>query len=87
MLAMATNLTNTCHMPYALAATNPAREKDRREREQHDLRVLVGANLVRLSQLDGQEPTAMTINSMQTSRAGILATLGWRPSLLGWRRR
>lgn len=31
----------------------PAKDKARREKERHDLRVLVGANLVRLSQLEG----------------------------------
>merc|ERR1719384_2481148 len=31
----------------------PAEDKQKREKERHDLRVLVGANLVRLSQLDG----------------------------------
>ena len=32
---------------------NNARDTKRREKERHDLRVLVGANLVRLSQLEG----------------------------------
>lgn len=31
----------------------PSKDKKRRERERKDLRLLVGANLVRLSQLEG----------------------------------
>lgn len=30
----------------------PSREKDKRERERRELRILVGTNLVRLSQLE-----------------------------------
>ncbi|CAJ1383137.1 unnamed protein product [Effrenium voratum] len=48
-----TNFNESNRLWVRIQHQGPAREKDRRERERHDLRVLVGANLVRLSQLDG----------------------------------
>lgn len=48
-----TNFNESNRLWVRIQNQGPAREKDRRERERHDLRVLVGANLVRLSQLDG----------------------------------
>lgn len=36
-------------------AAGSLRDRARRERERHDLRVLVGNNLIRLSQLDGMD--------------------------------
>eukprot|EP00931_Biecheleriopsis_adriatica_P037583 TRINITY_DN21546_c0_g1_i1.p1 TRINITY_DN21546_c0_g1~~TRINITY_DN21546_c0_g1_i1.p1 ORF type:complete len:826 (-),score=207.57 TRINITY_DN21546_c0_g1_i1:104-2581(-) len=48
-----TNLNESNRLWVRIQNQGPAREKERRERERHDLRVLVGANLVRLSQLEG----------------------------------
>ncbi|CAE7389073.1 VPS35B, partial [Symbiodinium natans] len=48
-----TNFQESNRLWVRIQHQGPSREKDRRERERHDLRVLVGANLVRLSQLDG----------------------------------
>ena len=48
-----TNFNESNRLWVRIQNQGPAREKDPRERERHDLRVLVGANLVRLSQLDG----------------------------------
>lgn len=48
-----TNLIESNRLWVRMQNQGPAKDKERRERERHDLRVLVGANLVRLSQLEG----------------------------------
>lgn len=48
-----TNFNESNRLWVRIQHQGPARDKDRREKERHDLRVLVGANLVRLSQLEG----------------------------------
>jgi vacuolar protein sorting-associated protein 35 len=48
-----------------------SKERDRREQERKDLRVLVGSNLVRLSQLDG-----LTLDIYQTVRDCRFSQLG-----------
>eukprot|EP00930_Biecheleria_cincta_P033474 TRINITY_DN231_c0_g1_i1.p1 TRINITY_DN231_c0_g1~~TRINITY_DN231_c0_g1_i1.p1 ORF type:complete len:837 (-),score=178.04 TRINITY_DN231_c0_g1_i1:225-2690(-) len=48
-----TNLIESNRLWIRMQNQGPARDKEKREKERHDLRVLVGANLVRLSQLEG----------------------------------
>mmetsp|Transcript_27160 Transcript_27160/g.67731 ORF Transcript_27160/g.67731 Transcript_27160/m.67731 type:complete len:850 (-) Transcript_27160:506-3055(-) len=48
-----TNFTEATRLWARIQHSGSAKERQRRERERHDLRVLVGANLVRLSQLEG----------------------------------
>lgn len=48
-------LLNFCEMNklwVRMQHQGPSREKDKREKERHELRILVGTNLVRLSQLE-----------------------------------
>uniref|UniRef100_A0A7S1APQ6 Vacuolar protein sorting-associated protein 35 n=1 Tax=Noctiluca scintillans TaxID=2966 RepID=A0A7S1APQ6_NOCSC len=47
------NFMETNKLWVRLQNQGPAKDKQRREKERHDLRVLVGANLVRMSQLEG----------------------------------
>eukprot|EP00923_Selenidium_pygospionis_P046016 GHVN01079415.1.p1 GENE.GHVN01079415.1~~GHVN01079415.1.p1 ORF type:complete len:847 (+),score=138.59 GHVN01079415.1:208-2748(+) len=47
------NLIESTRLWVRLQHQGPLNERQRRERERHDLRVLVGANLVRISQLNG----------------------------------
>lgn len=47
------NLIESNRLWIRMQNQGPARDKEKREKERHDLRVLVGANLVRLSQLEG----------------------------------
>jgi len=48
-----TNLCESNRLWVRMQNQGPIKDKSKREKERHDLRVLVGANLVRLSQLDG----------------------------------
>lgn len=48
-----TNFSESNRLWARMQGQGPVRDRARRERERHDLRVLVGANLVRLSQLEG----------------------------------
>lgn len=47
------NFTESNKLWVRIQHQGPAKDKQKREKERHDLRVLVGANLVRLSQLEG----------------------------------
>jgi vacuolar protein sorting-associated protein 35 len=47
-----TNFIDSNMLWVRIQTQGPARDKARRERERHDLRVLVGANLVRVAQLE-----------------------------------
>merc|ERR1719191_796378 len=47
------NFTESNKLWVRIQHQGPVKDKQRREKERHDLRVLVGANLVRLSQLEG----------------------------------
>ncbi|KAF4673140.1 Vacuolar protein sorting-associated protein 35 [Perkinsus chesapeaki] len=49
------NFTEANRLWIRLNHQGSARDRARRERERHDLRVLVGNNLIRLSQLDGMD--------------------------------
>lgn len=44
-------------IPNSRQNKGPSKDKKRRERERKDLRLLVGTNLVRLSQLEGVDGT------------------------------
>eukprot|EP00918_Siedleckia_nematoides_P060115 GHVU01131116.1.p1 GENE.GHVU01131116.1~~GHVU01131116.1.p1 ORF type:complete len:116 (-),score=12.84 GHVU01131116.1:217-564(-) len=48
-----TNFSEAARLWVRLQCQGPARDRTRWERERHDLRVLVGSNLVRISQLEG----------------------------------
>jgi len=48
-----TNFSQSNRLWVRLQHQGPVKDKVRREKERHDLRVLVGSNLVRLSQLEG----------------------------------
>lgn len=48
-----TNFMESNRLWVRIQHQGPMKDKQKREKERHDLRVLVGANLVRLSQLDG----------------------------------
>jgi len=48
-----TNFIESNRLWVRIQHQGPQKDKARREKERHDLRVLVGANLVRLSQLEG----------------------------------
>lgn len=48
-----TNFTESNRLWVRIQHQGPMKDKAKREKERHDLRVLVGANLVRLSQLEG----------------------------------
>lgn len=48
-----TNFQESNRLWVRMQNQGPVKDKSKREKERHDLRVLVGANLVRLSQLDG----------------------------------
>ena len=47
------NFTEMNKLWVRMQHQGPIREKERREKERQELRILVGTNLVRLSQLDG----------------------------------
>eukprot|EP00449_Zooxanthella_nutricula_P054877 CAMPEP_0198576970 /NCGR_PEP_ID=MMETSP1462-20131121/118297_1 /TAXON_ID=1333877 /ORGANISM="Brandtodinium nutriculum, Strain RCC3387" /LENGTH=802 /DNA_ID=CAMNT_0044308241 /DNA_START=15 /DNA_END=2420 /DNA_ORIENTATION=+ len=51
--AIFSNFMESNRLWVRIQSQGPLRDKSKREKERHDLRVLVGANLVRLSQLDG----------------------------------
>lgn len=48
-----TNFNESNRLWVRIQHQGPLKDKSKREKERHDLRVLVGANLVRLSQLEG----------------------------------
>jgi len=48
-----TNFQESNRLWVRMQHQGPVKDKSKREKERHELRVLVGANLVRLSQLDG----------------------------------
>jgi len=48
-----TNFQESNRLWVRMQFQGPAKDKPKREKERHDLRVLVGANLVRMSQLEG----------------------------------
>jgi len=48
-----TNFCESNRLWVRMQNQGPIKDKQKREKERHDLRVLVGANLVRMSQLDG----------------------------------
>jgi len=48
-----TNFVESNRLWVRIQNQGPTKDKQKREKERHDLRVLVGANLVRLSQLEG----------------------------------
>lgn len=48
-----TNFCESNRLWVRMQHQGPAKDKQKREKERHDLRVLVGANLVRMSQLEG----------------------------------
>ncbi|PHJ22878.1 vacuolar sorting protein [Cystoisospora suis] len=48
-----TNFTESARLWVRLQHQGSSRERQRREKERHDLRVLVGSTLVRMAQLDG----------------------------------
>lgn len=48
-----TNFNESNRLWVRIQHQGPMKDKQKREKERHDLRVLVGANLVRLSQLEG----------------------------------
>mmetsp|Transcript_128293 Transcript_128293/g.256235 ORF Transcript_128293/g.256235 Transcript_128293/m.256235 type:complete len:829 (+) Transcript_128293:44-2530(+) len=48
-----TNFNESNRLWVRIQNQGPTKDKQKREKERHDLRVLVGANLVRLSQLEG----------------------------------
>lgn len=50
----------------------PSKEKDKRERERRELRILVGTNLVRLSQLEN-----LTVDTYRKVIALNYFLLGW----------
>lgn len=50
------NTVESTKLWIRLQFQGPVKDRAKREKERHDLRVLVGANLVRMSQLEGMTP-------------------------------